>query len=87
MLKNVKVDPNRYGDGTFYDVYAHYTNASKEASQQKYDEAVELIDIAFHKSEKVKRRKGNRQLCYKHQNSNCFTSSMPFMHPLIMNGP
>lgn len=24
----------------YYDVYAHYTNASQEAAQKKYDEAV-----------------------------------------------
>lgn len=41
LLKNEKKEFN--ADGTeflYYDVYAHYTNASKEAAQKKYDEAV-----------------------------------------------
>lgn len=28
------------GESDYYDVYAHYTNTSKEAAQKKYDEAV-----------------------------------------------
>ncbi len=28
------------GNNDWYDIYAHYTNASKEAAQKKYDEAV-----------------------------------------------
>ena len=28
------------GESSYYDVYAHYTNTSKDAAQKKYDEAV-----------------------------------------------
>lgn len=37
LLKNEK--KGEYG-GLYYDVYAHYTNGSRDAAQQKYDEAV-----------------------------------------------
>lgn len=38
-LVNSRPKSDRYYDD-YYDVYAHYTNASKEAAQKKYDEAV-----------------------------------------------
>ena len=39
LLKN-KHKEDETDSGYFYDVYAHYTNASKDAAQGKYDEAV-----------------------------------------------
>lgn len=37
LLRNEHIDG---GGWTYYDVYAHYTNSSKEAAQKKYNEAI-----------------------------------------------
>ena len=39
LLKNERKEKN-HDNRIYYDVYAHYTNASRDAAQQKYDEAV-----------------------------------------------
>ena len=36
----LKLCKKEKGDTDHYDVYAHYTNTTKEAAQKKYDEAV-----------------------------------------------
>ena len=38
LLKNERQEKN--SDRIYYDVYAHYTNGSRDAAQKKYDEAV-----------------------------------------------